>query len=141
MDVMTCEKRSALMSRIRSRHTQPELIVRRLAHALGYRFRLHRNDLPGTPDLVFSARKKAVFVHGCFWHRHSGCRYASTPKSNVDYWQSKFRVNVERDARVLRELLALGWSPLVIWECELLDLEALTIRLETHLDDVAGTNG
>ena len=136
MDVVSAEQRSAMMSRIRGRDTKPELVVRRLAHALGYRFRLHRRDLPGAPDLVFSGRKKVVFVHGCFWHRHPGCRFAYHPKSNVEFWQKKFESNTERDARVLRELQQGGWSPLVVWECEISDVEKLVDRLRSHLDDV-----
>lgn len=134
MDVVTSEQRSAMMSRIRGKDTKPELIVRRLAHTLGYRFRLHRRDLPGAPDLVFPGRKKVVFVHGCFWHRHPGCRFAYKPKSNTKFWERKFDSNIERDARVLRELQERGWSPLVIWECETSDLEALTSLLRVHLE-------
>lgn len=118
MDILTSEKRSALMSRIGGRNTRPELVVRRAAHALGLRFRLHRRDLPGSPDLVFPRRRRALFVHGCFWHRHEGCRLSYTPRSNVEFWEAKFRRNVERDARVMEELRASGWQPDVIWECE-----------------------
>lgn len=134
MDVVSAERRSAMMSRIRGRNTKPELVVRRLAHALGYRFRLHRRDLPGAPDLVFPGRRKVVFVHGCFWHRHPGCRFAYYPKSNVEFWKKKFDSNVERDARVLRELRETGWSPIIIWECETSDLSALAVRLKSHLE-------
>ena len=141
MDVVTAEERSALMSRIRGRDTKPELIVRRLAHALGYRFRLHRRDLPGAPDLVFPGRRKVVFIHGCFWHQHPGCRYAYKPKSNTEFWQKKFGANMERDARVLLELRERGWSSLVIWECETSDLEALKVRLESHLEARTGVRG
>lgn len=136
MDVVSPEQRSAMMSRIRGRDTKPELVVRRLAHALGYRFRLHRRELPGAPDLVFPGRRKVVFVHGCFWHRHPGCRFAYRPKSNIGFWEKKFESNIERDARVLRVLRESGWSPLVIWECETSDLSALAARLKSHLDDV-----
>jgi DNA mismatch endonuclease (patch repair protein) len=141
MDVVTAEARSALMSRIRGRDTKPELIVRRLAHALGYRFRLHRRDLPGAPDLVFPGRRKVVFIHGCFWHQHPGCRYAYKPKSNTEFWQKKFSANMERDVRVLLELRERGWSPLVIWECETSDLGALKARLESHLEARTGVRG
>lgn len=137
MDVVSAEQRSAMMSRIRGRDTKPELVVRRLAHALGYRFRLHRRDLPGAPDLVFPGRRKVVFVHGCFWHRHPGCRFAYEPKSNIDFWQRKFGSNVDRDARVLQELRDTGWHPLVVWECETSDLGSLTARLKSHLEDVS----
>lgn len=96
----------------------PEMRVRRAAHALGFRFRLHRKDLPGTPDLVFPKKRLALFVHGCFWHRHPGCRKASLPKSRPEYWHSKFSTNVERDQRVRAELEARGWNVATIWECE-----------------------
>lgn len=134
MDIVTAEERSAMMSRIRGRDTKPERLVRRLAHRLGYRFRLHRRDLPGAPDLVFPGRRKVVFIHGCFWHQHPGCRFAYKPKSNVEFWQKKFASNIERDARALRELQELGWSSLIIWECQTSDLEALTTILQEHLD-------
>lgn len=120
-DTVSPEKRSAMMARIGSKDTQPELRVRRMAHALGYRFRLHRRDLPGTPDLVFPKFRIALFVHGCYWHRHEGCPKAYTPKSRVDFWQEKFAANVERDARTTEKLRAMGWTPVVIWECETTD--------------------
>ena len=133
MDVVSTEQRSAQMSRIRGKNTKPELVVRRLVHALGYRFRIHRRDLPGVPDLAFLRRRKVIFVHGCFWHRHPGCRYAYTPKSNVEFWQKKFSSNVERDERVMNNLRTAGWATLVIWECETSDLEALSARLRSYL--------
>lgn len=132
MDIIAREQRSALMSRIHGKDTKPELTIRRLVHGLGYRFRLHRRDLPGTPDLVFPRFKKVIFVHGCFWHRHSRCRLAYTPKSNTDFWRLKFSKNVARDQRVLRQLRRLGWDPLVIWECELADATKLAARLLTQ---------
>jgi DNA mismatch endonuclease (patch repair protein) len=135
MDIVSAEKRSAMMSRIRGRDTKPEMIVRRLAHRLGYRFRLHRRDLPGTPDLVFPGKRKVVFVHGCFWHRHPGCRYAYDPKSNVERWQTKFQGNVLRDMRVKTELERLGWEVHTVWECETADNEALAGKLTRILDD------
>jgi DNA mismatch endonuclease, patch repair protein len=135
MDIVSPERRSAMMSGIRGRDTKPEIAVRRLAHRLGYRFRLHRRDLPGTPDLVFPGRRKVVFVHGCFWHRHPGCRFAYEPKSNVEKWQAKFKVNVARDERVRRELEAMGWDILTVWECQTGDITELTCKLKTFLDD------
>lgn len=126
-------RRSALMSRIRGRDTKPELVVRRLAHALGYRFRLHRKDLPGSPDLVFPSRRQAIFVHGCFWHRHSGCSKTTTPKTRADFWNKKFEANKERDARQHAELAAMGWDVLVVWECETKYLEFLAGRLREFL--------
>lgn len=126
--------RSALMSRIHGKNTKPELVVRRLAHALGYRFRLHRRDLPGSPDLVFPGRKKVVFVHGCFWHRHPGCRRATTPKTRMEFWLAKFARNVERDVRKEMELIAAGWEVLVIWECETRDPDVLAATLRAFLE-------
>ena len=117
-DRLTPLKRSALMAKIKSKDTGPEMRVRRLAHALGYRFRLHRKDLPGKPDLVFPRLRKAILVHGCFWHRHPGCKQASEPKSRVDFWQAKFLRNMTRDADALMALEILGWDVLVVWECE-----------------------
>lgn len=118
VDRLTPERRSYLMSRVKGKNTTPELRVRRLAHALGYRFRLHRRDLPGKPDLVFPRLRKVILVHGCFWHRHAGCRLATRPKSNTEFWDSKFKRNVDRDRRVEAELRKIGWNVLVVWECE-----------------------
>ena len=117
-DIVSPERRSAIMSRIRSKDTKPELRVRKTAHAMGLRFRLHRKDLPGTPDLVFPKWRTVVFVHGCFWHRHPGCRKAYEPKSRVDFWKKKFAANVERDERTRKALEKAGWKVVVIWECE-----------------------
>jgi DNA mismatch endonuclease (patch repair protein) len=114
------------MSRVRSRNTAPELKVRRVAHSLGLRFRLHRKDLPGKPDLVFPRWKAAIFVHGCFWHRHEGCKKATAPKSRRDYWEPKFKTNVERDRRAVSELEARGWRTLTIWQCETADVASLS---------------
>jgi DNA mismatch endonuclease, patch repair protein len=133
MDILKPDQRSALMSRIKGKNTKPELIVRRAAHALRYRFRLHRRDLPGSPDLVFPRLRKVIFVHGCFWHRHKECKYSYTPKSNVEFWENKFSKNIERDREALKNLRKLGWSVLVIWECETNDVPALTRRLSSFL--------
>lgn len=117
-DVLTPAQRKKCMSRIRSKDTKPEMVVRRLAHKLGYRFRLHRRDLPGKPDLVFPSYHKVILVHGCFWHMHK-CKYGkATPKTNSDFWQKKRRENVRRDRRNLRALKNSGWNVLVIWECQ-----------------------
>lgn len=125
--------RSALMARIRGKDTKPEMIVRRLAHGLGYRYGLHRKGLPGSPDLVFPSRRKVVFVHGCFWHRHPGCRKASTPGTRREFWEAKFERNVERDIRKEIQLMAAGWEVLVIWECETRDVERLAATLRNFL--------
>ena len=129
-DIVDQQRRSEIMARIRSRDTVPELAVRSMAHRMGFRFRLHRKGLPGRPDLVFVGRRLAVFVHGCFWHRHCGCTNATMPKTRADFWQRKFDGNVERDRRNCEDLTRLGWKSLVIWECETED----SARLESILD-------
>jgi len=123
VDNRTPESRSALMARIGSRNTAPELKVRRLLHCLGYRFRIHRRDLPGTPDIVFQSRRKAIFVHGCFWHAH-GCKIGRKPRSNEEFWSIKLDRNRQRDAEKRRTLEGLGWSVLELWQCEIKDLSA-----------------
>lgn len=134
---MTPEARSRLMARIRARDTKPEMKVRSTAHRLGYRFRLYRKDLPGSPDLVFSGRGKLIYVHGCFWHRHPGCRKASTPATRQEFWEAKFTANVERDIRKEVQAMALGWEVIVIWECETRDTEFLEQILCDFLGPVA----
>ena len=128
-DIVDSQRRSEMMARIRGRDTVPEIVVRRIAHKLGLRFRLHRKDLPGRPDLVFPKHRLAVLVHGCFWHRHGGCRYAYTPKSRIAFWTDKFARNVARDQRNEKALRELGWRVLVIWECETRDKEKIKQRL------------
>jgi DNA mismatch endonuclease (patch repair protein) len=123
-DNRTQASRSALMSRIRGKNTNPELIVRRLLHSLGYRFRLHRKDLPGKPDIVLPSRRIAIFVHGCFWHAH-GCKIGQPPKSRLEFWGPKLQRNRERDAQNIQALEALGWTALTIWQCETRDGAAL----------------
>ncbi|WP_419594438.1 very short patch repair endonuclease [Thiolapillus sp.] len=136
MDTLTPEARSELMSRIKGKDTKPELYVRSLIHRLGYRFRLHRKDLPGKPDLVFPSRRKVVFVHGCFWHHHENCRRARIPKTHSDFWSKKFEENRARDGRNLLELEKLGWRSLVIWECEIShgDTKELIEKIEDFLE-------
>ncbi len=126
-------QRSLLMAAIKQKHTQPELIVRSIAHRLGYRFSLHRSDLPGRPDLTFPRYRLALFVHGCFWHRHKGCKRTTTPKTNHDFWQAKFAANVARDARKSRELEALGWRVYVVWECQTFDSQLIQSILEEQM--------
>jgi DNA mismatch endonuclease, patch repair protein len=128
----TREQISAQMRSIRKTNTRPELAVRSLTHSLGYRFRLHRSDLPGTPDLAFPARKKVIFVHGCFWHQHA-CSLARKPKSNQGYWLPKLSRNVARDVRVRQELAADGWEALVVWECEISNIPQLSRRITDFL--------
>jgi len=138
MDRVSPEKRSAMMAGIRGKDTTPELRVRRAAHALGYRFRLHRRDLPGSPDLVFPRFRKVILVHGCYWHRHPACRFAYTPRSNTAFWKHKFEGNMERDRRTLAELQQLGWDALVIWECTTYNLDDLKRRIVSHLGPYGG---
>lgn len=125
--------RSVLMSRIGPKHSKPEIVVRQLLHAMGYRFRLHAKELPGRPDIVLRPRKKAIFVHGCFWHRHVGCKKTTTPTARQQFWQAKFDANVVRDARVQAQLKDLGWEYIVIWECETKDHESLSVVLRGFL--------
>ncbi len=125
------------MRAVRSKNTTPELKLRRLLHGAGYRFRLHRKDLPGSPDLTFPGRSAVVFVHGCFWHGHDCKRGARAPKSNADYWTAKISRNVARDARILDALTASYWRVAVVWECELKDPQAVLARISAFLDRVA----
>jgi DNA mismatch endonuclease (patch repair protein) len=118
------------MARVRQKHTAPELAVRSAAHRAGMRFSLHTPTLPGRPDLVMPARRLAVFVHGCFWHRHEGCAKATTPKANAPFWRAKFKANMARDARNLADLRKLGWRVAVIWECDTTNVAALRRRLQ-----------
>ena len=132
-DILTPEQRSRNMSRVRSRDTKPEMQVRRLVYAMGYRYRLHRRDLPGRPDLVFPGRRKVIFVHGCFWHQHDGCRKASLPQTRREFWAHKLTMNRKRDESNLELLHALGWAVLVVWECETRTTEALAQCLSDFL--------
>ena len=134
MDTRTEEQRRRIMQAVRTRDTGPEMIVRRLLHRLGYRYRLHRKDLPGRPDVAFLSRRKAIFVHGCFWHGH-GCPKGRLPKSRLDYWEPKLNGNKERDKRKEEELGSMGWDVLVIWQCETADLGDLAGRLHGFLGD------
>jgi DNA mismatch endonuclease (patch repair protein) len=127
-----------MMSRIRGKNTKAELAVRKAATELEYRYRLNRRDLPGTPDLVFPRLKVAVFVHGCFWHRHPSCKYSYDPKSNVDFWVRKFQKNVARDKRVKGELERNGWRVVVVWECQTSNFDSLKLTLKAYLANETG---
>ncbi|WP_273281740.1 very short patch repair endonuclease [Pseudooceanicola atlanticus] len=126
--------RRRIMSAVRGRDTKPEMLVRRLLHSMNYRYRLHRKDLPGHPDVVFGKRKKAIFVHGCFWHRHEGCKKATVPKTRADFWAEKFSRNVERDHEVESKLAEMGWQTLTVWECETKEVGVLQGKLRDFLE-------
>lgn len=134
MDTLSPEHRSWLMSRVKSTDTMPEWVVRRLFFAMGYRYRLHVRALPGKPDIVFVGRKKAVFVNGCFWHGHKGCRYSRLPKTRVEYWREKRDKNRSRDRASIYALQALGWKVLTVWQCELKNIETLTQKLHDFIE-------
>jgi len=136
-DIVDPKTRSRMMAGIKGKNTKPEMLVRKYLHGKGLRFRLHRKDLPGKPDLIFPGRKVALFVHGCFWHRHEGCSKATTPSSNVEFWEKKFSDNVARDKRVKEALEGLGWRVLIAWECQL-DFRKLDELVETILDSSKG---
>ena len=122
------------MGRVRATNTKPEMAVRRMVHGLGYRYRLHARDLPGCPDLVFRGRQKAIFVHGCFWHRHSECPRCRLPKTNVDFWKTKLENNRQRDVSNLKRLRAKGWKVLVVWECQVDSGKELKDRITQFLE-------
>ena len=123
------EQRSRNMSAIKSKNTKPEIAVRKLLHSMGYRFRLHRKDLPGSPDIVLPKYKTVIFVHGCFWHRHQNCKYASTPKTRQEFWEAKFRENINRDKLNQENLSSKGWKIIIVWECETKNIENLRDKI------------
>lgn len=129
VDVFSPEERSAIMRKVKGKDTKPELVIRSLLHRLGYRFRLHRKDLPGKPDIVLPKFKKVIFVHGCFWHGHKGCKNANRPKSNVSYWNKKIDRNMQRDKTNQSKLKDMGWDSLTIWECEIRDADKLANKI------------
>jgi DNA mismatch endonuclease, patch repair protein len=137
VDVFSPEKRSRIMARVKGSNTRPEVLVRSIIHRMGFRFRLHRKDLPGCPDIVLSKHRKAIFVHGCFWHGHEGCPRSSRPSSNQGFWDKKLSGNIARDERNLLELKKLGWKTLVIWTCETKDLRHLRDLLNGFLTEQA----
>jgi DNA mismatch endonuclease (patch repair protein) len=133
-DNLSPEQRRYTMTQVHSKDTGPELTVRRLLHSLGYRYRLHRKDLPGNPDLVFVSRRRVIFVHGCFWHGHDCRSGRKRPKTNEEYWLKKLERNRARDAENQAKLLALGWKVLIVWECQISEIEQLTISIRQFLD-------
>lgn len=134
MDTHSPETRSKNMQAVKSKNTKPELAVRKALFALGYRFRLHRRDLPGSPDIVFPGKRKVVFVHGCFWHGHN-CRRGAAPNSREEFWNDKLKRNRARDKRNREELAQMGWRVFTVWECEIKDLPKLLSCLQTFLDE------
>lgn len=134
MDRLTPERRSALMSRIRGKHTAPERVLRAALHRAGYRYRLYVKRLPGCPDIVFPKRRKAIFVHGCFWHYHPKCRLGSLPKSNLEFWKPKLEGNRKRDERNIRTLRRMGWKVLIVWQCNLKTPKRCLERVERFLE-------
>lgn len=135
MDNHTPEQRRRNMSAVKSKDTKPEILVRKCLHAAGFRFRLHVKELPGKPDIVLPKYKIAIFVNGCFWHRHPGCKYASTPSTNSDFWNAKFEENTARDKRNYAQLEELGWKVVILWECEV-KLWGMNAELAGKLTDV-----
>ena len=133
MDAFSTEKRSEIMRRVRSTNTMPEKKVRSLLHRLGFRFRLHQKKLPGAPDIVLPKYSAVIFVHGCFWHRHPGCRNASTPATRLEYWLPKFKRTIARDQKNQCALIEKGWNVILVWECELRNIELLTERLSNAI--------
>ncbi|MDX2030628.1 MAG: very short patch repair endonuclease [Blastocatellia bacterium] len=138
MDNLTPEQRSRQMSLVRSKNTKPELFVRKLVFSLGFRYRLHYRRVPGKPDLAFPGKKKVVFVHGCFWHRHEECKLARIPKSRIAFWKEKLERNRDRDQENQRAITALGWKSLVIWECEIGNVARVTKKLKRFLQEKSG---
>jgi DNA mismatch endonuclease (patch repair protein) len=134
VDIVDIKTRSRMMSRIRGRDTRPELVLRKILHRNGFRYRTHVSTLPGRPDLVFAKYGAVIFVHGCFWHRHSGCRFATTPSTNIEFWKNKFEGNIKRDAATIVKLKVAGWRVAVVWECVLeRDAEKAAVRIERWL--------
>ena len=136
-DTLSPSQRSEMMSRIRGRDTAPELQVRSILHRMGYRFTLDNRDMPGSPDIVLPRYDVAIFVHGCFWHRHEGCRYATTPKTRRSFWNAKFQANIARDRRVTAALRRDGWRVWTVWECQLRAPEKVASRLQRMLERVS----
>lgn len=134
MDVFTKEKRSQIMSKIKGKDTKPEIVVRSLLHQMGYRFRLHRRDLPGNPDIVLPKHKKVIFVHGCFWHGHKDCPRAKRPSTNKKFWNEKLSRSIKRDTFNQKKLKEMGWLTLIIWQCEMKESKNLQSKLESFLN-------
>ena len=135
MDVFDVEKRSWIMSRVKSKNTKPEMMVRSIIYHLGYRYRLYQSDLPGKPDIVLPGRRKVIFIHGCFWHGHKECKRSARPSTNIPFWEEKLNKNIERDKQHLKQLRESGWDVLVVWQCELKDVDRLIEKLQHFLNN------
>lgn len=133
MDIFSKEKRSEIMAQIKGKNTKPEIFLRSIVHRMGYRYRLHRRDLPGNPDLTFPKHNKVIFMHGCFWHGHKGCSRSKRPSTNQEFWNEKLYKNLKRDKRNILKLKKMGWSPLIVWSCEIQDTDKLTRKLDRFL--------
>lgn len=134
VDTLDQPSRSRVMARVKGKNTRPELLVRKMVFAAGYHYRIHVKDLPGCPDLIFPGKRKVIFVHGCFWHRHEGCKSARMPKSRIDFWSAKLNGNKLRDTRTYDALLGAGWQVMVVWECDLRHPEAVAKAIKIFLD-------
>lgn len=133
IDIFSSEKRSSIMSNIRSKNTSPEIQVRKLIFSMGYRYRLHRKDLPGCPDIVFPGRKKVIFIHGCFWHGHQNCKASTLPETHKEFWKNKINSNQERDGKNINELENLNWKVLVVWQCEIKNISYIAEKINSFL--------
>lgn len=134
MDTLSPTERSKRMGLVKGKNTRPEIIVRKLIYSLGYRYRLHVKDMLGRPDIVFHGRRKVIFIHGCFWHRHENCRLARIPKSRVEFWTEKLGKNKLRDIAIQKQLIEKGWAVMTIWECEISNKAALVDRIKKFMD-------
>lgn len=134
-DNLTKEKRSWIMSRIKNKNTKPEIQVRSLLHSMGFRFRLHRRNLPGKPDIILPKYNTAIFVNGCFWHVHENCKDSTIPKTNTSFWEKKLKRNTERDRKIYAQLKGTGWKVVIVWECELKNIENIKLRLSREIHE------
>ena len=134
MDVFSRRKRSQIMSRISGKNTKPEILVRSILHRMGYRFRVHKKDLPGKPDITLPKHKKVIFVHGCFWHGHKNCPRSKRPGTNIEFWNKKIDGNIERDKKNIQSLESLGWKTLVLWTCEIKNQDVLMHKLISFME-------
>ena len=140
MDVFDKEKRSDIMAKVKGKNTKPELLVRSVLYKMGYRFRLYRKDLPGNPDITLPKFKKVIFIHGCFWHSHKNCKRSKRPTTNYEFWNKKLNKNILRDKKVIKQLNEMGWESLIIWTCEIKDINTIKQKLDNFLKGDNSTN-